>query len=287
MSPPGVLACCQKGCLLLATLMVIVLLFLPGEAGVTNWVQPQSNSSGNYAVSLAEFSSREITLAKSMALSGKFAGAPMASPTVNRTHVKCRKLLPGMASFGVLEVGDTGSLVQRAQSRLRISSDGIFGPKTRASVVNIQQENLLLVDGQIGRQTGCALGLSAGKKHKSSVAVTISNLRTGYGGTVLVVARRFLGIPYVWGGDSRSGMDCSGFTMTVYAIALGIHLPHFSGAQPQFGHRVTIPSPGDLVSWPGHVGIYYGKGKVIGARHSGTVSQIYRIYGNPSFYRMG
>ena len=271
--------------------MVIALLFLPGDTGVTNWTQPQSNSSGSYAASQAELNSREFTLAKSMASFGKFAGVKtlslVALSTGNRTHAKCRKLSPGMASFGVLEIGDSGSLVKRAQSLLRISSDGIFGPETRASVVNTQQGNLILVDGQIGRQTACVLGLSAGKKHKSSAAVITSNSRMGYGATVLAVARQFLGIPYVWGGASRSGMDCSGFTMMVYAIALHLHLPHFSGVQPQYGHHVTTPSPGDLVSWPGHVGIYYGRGMVIGARHSGTVSQIYHIYGSPSFYRMG
>lgn len=271
---------------MLAILIVLALVLLPGSAEVSNWQQPPSK-----AIAISGSSVPSPMAEKSMAWSGNYAGAMKVELfTVNRTLAKCRRLSPGSASFGVLEIGDTGRLVKRAQSRLRISSDGIFGPRTRASVVNTQRKNLLLVDGQIGRQTGCAIGLRvsfAGREPKHSAGAGISNSRTGYGDTVLAVARRFLGIPYVWGGASSRGTDCSGFTMMVYAIALHLHLPHFSGAQPRYGHRVRNPSPGDLVSWPGHVGIYYGRGMVIGARHSGTVSQIYRLYGSPSFYRMG
>lgn len=116
---------------------------------------------------------------------------------------------------------------------------------------------------------------------KSSAKVPFTHSR------ILAVARQWLSIPYLWGGSSRSGIDCSGFTMVVYKIALNLSLPHYSGSQPNYGHRVFSPLPGDLVHWDGHVGIYYGNGKIIGARHAGTISQIYAIYGSPTFYRMG
>lgn len=105
---------------------------------------------------------------------------------------------------------------------------------------------------------------------------------------ILQAARSLLGIPYVYGGESRSGIDCSGFTQLAYA-AVGIHLPRVSNDQIGKGVRVSNPQPGDLVYWSyphNHVMIYYGGGLVIGAHHTGTVSSISPLYGSPSFYRM-
>lgn len=109
---------------------------------------------------------------------------------------------------------------------------------------------------------------------------------SGRVGAVLARARELLGVPYVYGGASTSGLDCSGFTMLAYAAA-GIRLPHSSALQPRFGRRVYDPRPGDLVKWPwNHVAIYLGGGLTIGAHRSGTVSSISSIYGSPSFYRI-
>lgn len=107
---------------------------------------------------------------------------------------------------------------------------------------------------------------------------------------VLRKARQMLGVPYVWGGTSLAGIDCSGFTLRAYATA-GLRLPHYSFLQHFQGRRVSTPLPGDLVWWgpwtgARHVAIYYGGGQVIGARHSGTVSAISPLWGSPRFYRM-
>lgn len=108
---------------------------------------------------------------------------------------------------------------------------------------------------------------------------------------VLAQARRMLGIPYVWGGNSLSGLDCSAFTQRAYRT-VGIELPRFSGAQHFKGYRVYEPQPGDLVWWGPwrgggrHVSIYFGDGQIIGARSRGKVSSITPIWGSPRFYRM-
>jgi len=107
---------------------------------------------------------------------------------------------------------------------------------------------------------------------------------------VLRKARSMLGIPYVYGGTSFGGIDCSGFTLRAYAVA-GLRLPRTSFMQHFRGRRVRHPLPGDLVwwgPWTGrhHVAIYYGGGQVIGARHRGVASTISRLYGFPRFYRM-
>jgi peptidoglycan DL-endopeptidase CwlO len=92
------------------------------------------------------------------------------------------------------------------------------------------------------------------------------------------IAETQLGVPYVWGGASPAGFDCSGLTMWVYA-QLGISLPHFTGGQWTAGPHVPYDqlAPGDLVFFEptiGHVGIYIGGGSFIHAPHTGDVVKI-------------
>jgi cell wall-associated NlpC family hydrolase len=99
------------------------------------------------------------------------------------------------------------------------------------------------------------------------------------GGSIVDVARQYLGVPYVFGGASPSGFDCSGLTMYVYA-QFGISLPHSSAAQGAGGTRVSNPQPGDLVIIDGgsHVGIYTGGGNMIDAPMPGRVVNERPIY---------
>jgi cell wall-associated NlpC family hydrolase len=86
------------------------------------------------------------------------------------------------------------------------------------------------------------------------------------------LARRQLGAPYVWGGASPSGFDCSGFVSWVYG-RLGINLPHNAAALYSVGRPVprSALKPGDLLffSGLGHVGMYIGRGRMIHAPQSG------------------
>jgi cell wall-associated NlpC family hydrolase len=99
-------------------------------------------------------------------------------------------------------------------------------------------------------------------------------------------ARRLLGVPYRYGGDSPSGFDCSGFVRYVYAH-LGVDLPHSSYADFGLGRRVARGSlrPGDLVFFDdvGHVGMYVGGGRFIHAPHTGTSVQVTSL--NEPWYR--
>ncbi len=97
-----------------------------------------------------------------------------------------------------------------------------------------------------------------------------------YGG-VVGIAMQYLGVPYVWGGASPSGFDCSGFSMYVYA-QLGVSLPHHAASQYGMGTPVSKDQlqAGDLVFFNGlgHMGIYIGGGQFIHAPHSGDVVKI-------------
>jgi cell wall-associated NlpC family hydrolase len=105
---------------------------------------------------------------------------------------------------------------------------------------------------------------------------------------ILEIAVRYVGVPYVSGGSTPAGFDCSGFTQYVFA-QVGVSLPRTSAAQRYAGTVVPADQakPGDLVWWPGHVGIYMGNGQHIAARQPGTPLKISPLYrANPTFIRV-
>jgi cell wall-associated NlpC family hydrolase len=97
-----------------------------------------------------------------------------------------------------------------------------------------------------------------------------------YGG-VVGVAMQYLGVPYVYGGASPSGFDCSGLIMYAYA-QVGVSLPHHAASQYGMGSPVSRDqlAAGDLVFFNGlgHAGIYIGGGQFIHAPHTGDVVKI-------------
>lgn len=109
------------------------------------------------------------------------------------------------------------------------------------------------------------------------------------GSAVVDIALKYVGVPYVYGGASPSGFDCSGLTQYVYA-QLGVSLPHQSGAQRDAGTPVSAAEarPGDLIWSPGHVAIYAGNGMQIEATTPGSTVKHSKIWqNNPTFIRVG
>jgi cell wall-associated NlpC family hydrolase len=136
----------------------------------------------------------------------------------------------------------------------------------------------------LGARAGGGGPVSAAAPDPVSTAQPVRTLQASdsFGRRVVGYAKRFIGVPYVWGGSSPHGFDCSGFVRYVYAH-FGVSLPHSSYAQFGDGRRVTRRSlrPGDLVFFDGvgHVGIYIGNGRFIHAPHTGTRVSIAKLGG--------
>ncbi len=104
---------------------------------------------------------------------------------------------------------------------------------------------------------------------------------------VVSIAMQYLGVPYVWGGSSPKGFDCSGLVMYVYR-KVGVSLPHSSRMQYGYGRPVSRNDlePGDLVFFHNpisHVGIYIGDGQMINAAGTGKGVRIDDVWSS-SYY---
>lgn len=113
---------------------------------------------------------------------------------------------------------------------------------------------------------------------------------TGSASAVVSTAYQYLGVPYVWGGTTPSGFDCSGFTSYVYR-QMGISIPRTARQQQNFGTKVSLSAlqPGDLVFWGSpayHVGIYIGGGSYIHAPTTGDVVRVATLKGATSATRV-
>ena len=94
-------------------------------------------------------------------------------------------------------------------------------------------------------------------------------------------AKQFLGVPYVWGGTTPKGFDCSGFVQYVYKNALGINISRTTSTQINDGREVgrNQLQPGDLVfTNSGHVTLYIGNNQVIHAPQPGDKVKISNLW---------
>ncbi len=126
------------------------------------------------------------------------------------------------------------------------------------------------------------------EKNQSNGGNNNTNLNLGGTGDTALAqkiideAYSYLGVPYSWGGTSRSGIDCSGLTMMCHKAA-GISIPRVSYSQATSGKNVgSIDNarPGDVICYPGHVGIYIGNGQMIHAPQTGDVVKVSSVYRN-------
>ena len=176
-----------------------------------------------------------------------------------------------LASGMYYTVGDKGADVSLIQTKLKERGyysgmiDGVFSYKIKVAVKAFQRSHKLPVDGIVDNDTYREL---VGREMTSS----LSNKQVK---GVLDTAKKSLGVPYVFGGTTPKGFDCSGFTQYVFKQQ-GHQLPRLADQQYLSGKQVAYNDlqPGDLVFFTtyakgaSHEGIYMGEGKFIHASSS-------------------
>ncbi|WP_102027250.1 C40 family peptidase [Salirhabdus sp. Marseille-P4669] len=161
--------------------------------------------------------------------------------------------------------------------------DGIYGPLTKAAAEKFQEDHDIPVKTELDEQFVEQLQASQEAEQQAMVQTvqhtpekqTVKQTTTVNASGVIGIAKSYLGTPYVWGGESPGGFDCSGFLQFVFAQE-GYSLPRTVADQWYAMASVSKPSVGDVVFFetykagPSHAGIYLGNNTFIHAGNNGV-----------------
>ena len=178
-----------------------------------------------------------------------------------------------------------------AETQLSRSAAQSVEVEAAATVTGVSNENYTSTTASEARQEAAA-AMSAYRAAYSgpSVADLLANPpASGYDGAAIYASALGLqGTPYVYGGDTPAGFDCSGFVMYVYAMH-GIALPHSAAAQGAMGTRISEADarPGDLVIMAGHDGFWAGPGMILHSPYPGSSVRIQSIWSSYYIVRLG
>ena len=198
--------------------------------------------------------------AAAIAMQAKNAAAPLGDGVINASDVRLRSdASTSSAILATLSKGTAVTVLSQSDSWYAVSCNGASG--------YVAQQYVTLGSALPTEDDAADTGSDSTNEIPASVS----------GSSAVSLAYQYMGVPYVYGGASPSGFDCSGFTMYVYS-QLGVSLPH--GATPQLNYGTAVDrsdlQPGDLVFFQdygyvaSHVGIYVGDGQFIHASSSSS-----------------
>lgn len=183
--------------------------------------------------------------------------------------------LSSTALAAELRIGDEGAEVTEIQGQLielgyDVLADGSFGPAMADAIKSFQASRGIKSNGIVDPMTYSALLGRDMPENIGGSSVIVNRILTG--------AMQYMGVPYIFGGTTPYGFDCSGYVQYVFAQA-GISIPRTADVQFEVGTPVSSAElvPGDLVFFEtytygaSHVGIYVGNGEFIHASSSGGV----------------
>lgn len=200
----------------------------------------------------------------------KTSGKALGSGVINAADVRLRS--ESSTSSSILATLSKGTAVT-----VLAQSDGWYAVSCNNTTGYVAQQYVTMGDSLPADTTTDDAAADDNSANDSTADDSSSVPSSGSGSSAVSIAYQYLGVPYVYGGASPSGFDCSGFTMYVYS-QLGISLPH--GATPQLNYGTSVSrsdlQPGDLVFFSdygyaaSHVGIYVGDGQFIHASSSSS-----------------
>ena len=215
--------------------------------------------------------------------SGAGVGTGVFSVDLRPQLASARKQLAASKTQLAAARADAGKLGRTEQHYLHVASTAALltnqlDARKRAVLVGVRRDAAEARVRRLQKRLDSAhelLGQLRDQASGSSFPGLPLGVPIGSNNGVVSLALQYLGVPYVWGGATPSGFDCSGLVQYVFA-QLGVSLPHNTVAQWNDPVAVSVPRdqlrPGDLVFFNklDHVGIYIGNGYIVDAPHTGA-----------------
>jgi cell wall-associated NlpC family hydrolase len=202
----------------------------------------------------------------------------VSAPTTATLHFE-RSALRASLRGGAPDANSTAKAAQSIATVSRSLTRAAFGQEIAA-----QQRADRAAKARLAQRTTPRVSRSGQRSNPPHVSPAPVPVNGSRGAAVVAIAKRYLGVPYVYGGTSPNGFDCSGFVQYVYR-QLGISLPRTTGAQYGAVRHVSRSQAqaGDIVFFfsgggVSHVGIYLGGGMMIAAPHTGDRVKIQTVY---------
>lgn len=206
-----------------------------------------------------------------------------ASPvdTINPERVAVKTVKVAAAKSDSVEIERASFTAEAKPEPVIVAVANDIVPTTRQSSNSSSSDSMAPTTRQNSGSSTQSTSTTQTKSKTQETSVQSSNL-----GGIAGTAVKYAGVPYVWGGNTPSGWDCSGFVKYVYAQN-GINIARGTSAILGSGQfkRTSNPKPGDLVfqNGGGHVGIYLGNGQMIGAQNPSVGTLVHSVSRNPLY----